>query len=93
MPSKTSSEMIREMQQEIAYLKSTVISLEKELEKANLNDVRQQLAVLEDRVNELKRVKDESEKRQWQFVYIILGAIATLLVTVIVQLVIAWVKK
>ena len=73
MPSKTSSDMIREMQQEIAFLKSTVKSLEKELEKANLNDVRQQLAVLEDRVDELKRVNVEAEKRHWQFIYIFIA--------------------
>ena len=42
--------------------------------------------MLEDRVNELKKSKEEAEKRRWQFAYIFAGAVATL-VRVIVQIV------
>lgn len=52
-----------------------------------------QMAVLEDQVSELKKWKEDAEKRQWQFVYIFAGAMASLLVTVVVQLVLALVKK
>ena len=51
------------------------------------------VAVHEDRVNKLEKREEESDKRQWQFVYIFAGAMATLLVTLVVQLVLAWVKK
>lgn len=51
------------------------------------------IVVLEDRVAELKRLKEEGEKRHWQFIYIIAGGMTTLLVTVIVQLVLALLKK
>jgi len=48
---------------------------------------------LESHLADLKKAKDESDKRQWQFVYIFAGAMASLLVTVVVQLVLALVKK
>jgi hypothetical protein len=51
------------------------------------------IGVLEDRVNELKKGKEEADKRRWQFVYIFAGAVVTLLVTVVVQLVLALLKK
>jgi len=56
-------------------------------------DSRERTAVLETRVEELERCKQEADKRQWQFVYIFAGGMATLLVTVVVQLVIAVLKK
>jgi hypothetical protein len=51
------------------------------------------IGALEERVNELRRAKEESEKRHWQFVYIFAGAVATLLITVVVQLVLAMLRK
>lgn len=39
------------------------------------------------------KAKDEADKRQWQFVYIFAGTVASLLVTVVVQLVLNLVKK
>ena len=54
---------------------------------------RERTAVLETRVEELERCKQEADKRQWQFVYIFAGGMATLLVTAVVQLLIAMLKK
>ncbi len=50
-------------------------------------------AVLETRLAELERCKQEADKRQWQFVYIFAGGMATLLVTAVVQLLISVIKK
>ena len=52
----------------LAALESRVGALEKF--EAELR----RIGVLEDRINELKKAKDESDKRQWQFVYIAAGA-------------------
>lgn len=78
---------------QFAELRRDVSNLGGELERADLVKVLERLAVLEDRVAELKRVREETERRHWQFVYIFAGAMASLLVTVVVQLVLAQVKK
>ena len=51
------------------------------------------IGILEHRINELDRAKEDSDKRRWQFVYIFAGAAASLLATVVVQLVLMLVKK
>lgn len=75
----------------IARLDERVKSLERLLEKMDSDSKR--IAVLEEKTSELKRHRDESDKRQWQFVYIFAGACASLLVTVVVQLVLAYFKR
>lgn len=80
-----------QLRERLRVLEENAVRLAKRADDAD--KFHTQLAVLEDRVNELKKWKDEAEKRQWQFVYIFAGAMASLLVTVIVQLVLAWVKK
>ena len=52
-----------------------------------LQELRELVAVVADRVAKLETHIADNEKRRWQFVYIFAGAVATLLVTVIVQLV------
>lgn len=54
--------------------------------------LRDRVVAAEGTVTELKRWKEESEKRHWQFVYIFAGGMASLLVTVIVQLILFWAK-
>lgn len=51
------------------------------------------IGILEERIHELKNWKAESEKRHWQFVYIFAGALASLLATVVVQVVLTLIKK
>ena len=58
-----------------------------------LNTAAVKIAAFEVRVAELERCKQEADKRQWQFVYIFAGGMATLLSTVVVQLMIAVLKK
>ena len=56
-------------------------------------DSRERTAVLETRVEELERCKQEADKRQWQFVYITLGVIGSLLSGFVVQLLLWAIKK
>ncbi len=58
-----------------------------------LNTAAVKIAAFEVRVAELERCKQEADKRQWQFVYIFAGGMATLLVTAVVQLLISVIKK
>jgi len=51
------------------------------------------MTAVEDRVAELKRVKEDGEKRHWQFVNTFSGAVASARVTVVLPLVLASVKK
>ncbi len=103
----TPTEMAHEAQRQIAELRSVCDTRFSGIDKLELVELRERLAVVEekiakaereleslktlpvldDRVDKLERHKDDSEKRRWQFVYIFAGAISTLLVTVIIQLV------
>jgi hypothetical protein len=76
-----------------AVLQERIGTIQRQIEVQDYVAVVQRLSVLEAHLADLKRAKDESDKRQWQFVYIFAGAMASLLVTVVVQLVLAMVKK
>jgi uncharacterized protein YceH (UPF0502 family) len=91
MPSPT--ETARGAQQHSELLRLEFELFKEYIDQLELKGLRERLAILEDRVAELKRLKEESEKRHWQFVYIFAGGVASMLVAVIVQLVIAWVRK
>ena len=56
-------------------------------------DSRERTAVLETRVEELERCKQEADKRQWQLAYITLGVIGSLLSGLVVQLLLWALKK
>ncbi len=80
-----------QLRERVTVLEQQNAHLAKSAEEAE--KLRLQLVVIEERVNELKKAKEESDRRQWQFVYIFAGAMASLLVTVVVQLVLGLVKK
>jgi len=82
---------LSELRERCALLESQLVALRKEVD--TVPQLRQANAVLEDRMGKLEKRAEEADKRQWQFVYIFAGAMASLLVTVVVQLVLAWVKK
>lgn len=65
----------------VAVLEEKLAKAERDLESLKL------LPVLDDKVGKLEKHIDDTEKRRWQFVYVFTGAVATLLVTVVVQLV------
>lgn len=75
----------------VTVVEATVVRLERRADDADR--LRERLAVVESQLADTKKARDEADKRQWQFVYIFAGAMASLLVTVVVQLVLAWVKK
>ena len=69
-----------------AVLRAEYDSTSRKFDEFDLVDSRQRTAVLETRVLELVRCKQEADKRQWQFVYITLGVIGSLLSGLVVQL-------
>jgi len=70
----------------VKLLEQKLSATEKEL--ASLRAI----PVIEDRLAKLEKHKEETEKRQWQFIYIFAGAMASLLITVLVQGLIAFIK-
>lgn len=87
MPSPTPTDLARDALAKVALLEKDVARLQEESERIDRLQLRERIAVLEDRVAVLKNGNEEHERRRWQFVYIFAGAVATLLVTVLVQLV------
>ena len=87
------SETVDQIKTNMTELRKDVQRHDKEFDQLAPSQMRERIAVLEAHLADLKRAKDESDKRQWQFVYIFAGAMASLLVTVVVQLVLAMVKK
>jgi phage terminase Nu1 subunit (DNA packaging protein) len=96
----TNAEQLQKLRETVDALKTALAETRKEMEALTKAVDQLELLKLRDRVTtaeavvaDLKKAKEESDKRQWQFVYIFSGAMATLVVTVIVQLVLALVKK
>lgn len=84
------------LEQEVGLAEVTATSkqiavLHDRLEQLSTAAVR--IAAYEVRIAELKRCKQEADKRQWQFVYIFAGGMATLLSSVVVQLLLWALKK
>jgi hypothetical protein len=65
---KSTGESLQELRIENAMLMERINGLEKEIEEAELRSVREPLAVLEDRVSELRRIDDENNRRRWQLI-------------------------
>ncbi len=83
---------LADLKSDDAALRQDIAVLRAQLDQSKALELLQRLATLEAEVRELKRVREETDKRHWQFVYIFAGAMASLLVTVVVQLVLAAVK-
>lgn len=100
MPGESQAKLIRDLQVGVGTLDERISALRNEFGQFGLPELREKvsqigerLAVIEDRVTELKRLKEEGERRHWQFLYIAAGAISMLLFNVIVQLLLALVRK
>ncbi len=93
MPKLTPTDLARDAQQKYEVLRTEFDLFKTSFEDLKIRELRERVAVLEGNVIDLRKAKDETEKRQWQFVYLFAGAMATLLVTVIVQLALFALKK
>jgi hypothetical protein len=67
MAGKSPMELIREVQVEMARLLQRLDGFQDEVNKADLLQVRERLAVLESLVAELKKQAEEKDRRWWQF--------------------------
>lgn len=83
----TPTEMAHEAQKQIATLRAEFDIRQTVLEKLNLSELRERIAVLEDRVTELKKSKEEADRRYWQFVVLFVGGILTLAINLVVSFV------
>ncbi len=81
------SQLARQTELDLAVLQQEVQSLRDKIASGDLPSVRERLAVLEDRVTELKKSKEEADRRYWQFVVLFIGGILTLAINLVVSFV------
>ena len=93
MARQTTAELAQQLQEQLITLQAEFDVSKKELQYYELQQLRERLVVLEFQVAELKRSKEESEKRHWQFVYIFSGGMVTLFVSLLVQLIVSMIRK
>lgn len=108
MASKSPSELIREIQLELAALRGVVAGCDRRVDDANLPEIRERLAkiesllevadfgslitriaTLEEQNTELKKWREESDRRRWQTVLLFGGSLLTLAI----QLTVLFLKK
>ena len=87
------AEMARKAQQDLGLLQKELEGVKKEIDQAELSRLRERLAVLEDRVSDLKNDHSESDRRKTQYLYLTIGFVFTLLGNVLVQLLIMYLRK
>ncbi len=87
------AEMARKAQQDLALLQKELEGVKKEIDQAELSRLRERLAVLEDRVTDIKTDRSESDRRKTQYLYLTIGFVFTLLGNVLVQLLIMYLRK
>ncbi len=83
----TPTEMAHEAHKQIAEMRAEVDARISGLDKLNLLELRERLAVLEDRVAELRKSKEEADRRRWQFVVLFVGGLLTLAINLVVSFV------
>lgn len=81
------TELARRTELDLAVLRNDVDSLQEKLTEAGLKVLSERLAVLEDRVTELRKSKEEADRRYWQFVVLFVGGILTLAINLVVSFV------
>ena len=81
------SQLARQTELDLAVLQAEVQALREMLLGGDLANIRERLAVLEDRVTELKKSKEEADRRYWQFVVLFIGGILTLAINLVVSFV------
>ena len=93
MPSPSAIELARTTRNDLAILEREFNLHIETFKSYELAELRTSVAVLSERVVRLEKAKDEADKRQWQFVYITLGVIGSLLSGLVVQLLLWALKK
>ncbi len=69
---------------QLAELKERLSAFRDEVNRANLFDLLRKVAVIEERLAELKRLKEETDRKYWQFYMLFIGGIITLAIQVLI---------
>ena len=83
MPRKTDGEKVNDLEKLVATLVERVDNLRGEVESIAESATR--IAVFEERLNELKRVGEESSRKLWSLLPPLLGALLGAALTLLVQ--------
>ena len=94
MPSPSAIELARTTRSDLALLEREFTLHIETFKSYELAELRMMVGILTERVTRLEKAKDQADtdKRQWQFVYITLGVIGSLLSGLVVQLLL-WALK
>jgi hypothetical protein len=84
---ETAIQVARATKHELDLLKKDIDSLATDIDRAKLAELRERIAILEERVTELKKLREEAEKRYWQFVVLFIGGLITLGINLVVSFV------
>ncbi len=84
MARKTDGEKIDELQQLVATLQARVDNIHSEVQA--IAEFRIKIAVLEERLNELKRSREETGRKQWAIIPPLIAVVVGSLLTLLVQL-------
>jgi len=93
MASPSPTELARNAQQHSDNLRIEFDLFKEEMVGLQLQQIRERMTAVETTVAELKRIKEESEKKRSQWVFWGIGALVTLIGTFVVQLLLNWIKK
>lgn len=93
MPSPSAIELARTTRSDLALLEQEFNLHIETFKSYELAELRTMVAILSERVVRLEKAKEDVDKRQWQFVYITLGVIGSLLSGLVVQLLLWALKK
>jgi molecular chaperone DnaK (HSP70) len=90
MAGKTPTELndlITEVREQVAVLDTRVGLMKDEIDRADFAGIRQRLAVIEHRVAELTKAREDGDRWFKQLLLIVIGAALTLLANVLVNVV------
>lgn len=75
---QSTAELIRRLDVELAVLRSEFDGLREQISRTELAQIRERLAVVEHTLAELKKQKEEADRRLWQFTVLFVGGLITL---------------
>ncbi len=78
MAQRTNTDLIRDLQVEVANLRAELTSQKVLVDHIKFVEMRERLAVVEHTLAELKKQKEEADRRLWQFIVLFVGGLITL---------------
>jgi hypothetical protein len=82
MAGKSPTELIRDLQVEIARLTERQTLFQTLLDVADLVAIRERVSVVESQLAELRKREEENDRKRWQLTFLFIGSLLTLAIQV-----------